>query len=390
MNYDSIDIYELWLGLKLSSARRCTQLIGEYGNAKTVFENIESVRASHRNIITDTVYDSLCSETPEALHERLRRSVVKLKIDVIMKSHAEYPKLLKQCDDSPSVLFVRGRLPKDDVHTVGIVGTRNYSSYGAEVTDAYAHSICKYGGVTVSGLAMGIDTVVAKSSLRASDNECATVAVLGSGIDIPTPDDNAKLYYSVIERGAVVSQFAPGVHATRYTYPMRNKVIAGMSEVLIVTEAGERSGALITARAAINYNRKVYCVPGRMVDASYAGSNALLQNREAEHIPDVENFYRKVFLGKEGTQNTLFDERRTVISSENKPKVSAEKEQMSKTGLDEAEEKIYNALKQGEKSFEELCSIIDISAPQMNLKLTMMELSGIIVQMPGRIYKLHI
>lgn len=400
VDFDKIDIYELWLALKTPSAKRFSELTEKYGNPKEVFESIDDIRKNEKRLITDSMYHAMSEEPPEALYEKMRRTVNRLEIDVILKSNELYPSRLKQCHDSPQVLFVRGTLPDECRHTVGIVGTRKDSNYGAEITDAYAYECGRHGIVVVSGMARGIDSIAARSALRASDEKCATVAVLGSGVDVPTPKTNKPLYERIIERGAVVSQFAPGVLPTYYTYPKRNKVIAGLSDVLIVAEAGEGSGALITADASKEYNRPVFCVPGRMSDSSYAGTNRLISSGNAKHISPVDDFVSNVFGENSRVQLDLFNEalydKRLVdsISFDNIDSVQKESdikdaEEKMPPGLDEAKEKIYNALRQGRKSFDELCAATDLMISELNLNLTLLELSGIIVQLPGRVYKLR-
>lgn len=379
-DFESIDGYKLFLALKIGSARHFDKLIAKYGDAETVYKNMDSIHEEIPTVLTEANISSMKKISPSAFIERIYKAIRDIDVDIIFKDDERYFKNLKMCADAPNVLFVRGHMPLDESKTVGIVGTRDYTNYGAEVTDEIAYSLARHGVAVVSGMAAGIDRIAAYSALRAKNGPCATIAVLGSGVDVPTPAENEKLYESICEGGLVVSQFEPGARATKYTYPIRNKVIAGISDCLVVTEAGEKSGALITARAALKYGRKLFCVAGRMTDPSYKGANALIASSEAQSIESVDDILNSLNVGK------------SVVLSENKAvpvRKHTKSEEKSKLPLDAEEQLIYNALKKGEKTFDELYEITNIDVPSLNLNLTTMELLGIIKQSQGRVYSLR-
>lgn len=379
-DFESIDRYKLFLALKIGSARHFDELISRYGDAEAVYRNMDLIHGEIPTVLTDANIASMKKISPDALFERIFKAIRYIDTDIVFKDDERYFKNLRMCADAPNVLFVRGHMPREESKIVGIVGTRDYTNYGAEITDEIAYSLAKRNIVVVSGMATGIDRIAAYSALRAKNSSCATIAVLGSGVDVVTPAENEKLYESICESGLIVSQFEPGARATKYTFPVRNKVIAGMSDCLVVTEAGEKSGALITARAALKYGRKLFCVAGRMTDASYKGVNALIASSTAQSIESVDDILNSLDVKKSAA---LPENKAVSVQKRTKSK------EKSKVPLDAEEQLIYNALKKGEKTFDELCDITNIDVPSLNLNLTTMELMGIIKQSQGRVYSLR-
>ena len=191
---------------------------------------------------------------------------------IITKNDPSYPALLKQIHDPPMVLYVWGALR--DSHAIGIVGTRKPSHYAAECAKKLAYQLA-YSGVTIaSGLARGIDTAAHQAALAARGR---TIAVLGSGLDLLYPPENRELAEKIATSGAVITEFPMKTAADRQTFPMRNRIISGLSAGLLVVEAGAVSGALISATQAAEQGRSIYAVPGRIDHPGAIGSNRLIQ-----------------------------------------------------------------------------------------------------------------
>jgi DNA processing protein len=191
---------------------------------------------------------------------------------IITQANASYPALLREIHDPPIVLYVWGSLR--DSHAIGIVGTRKPSHYAAECAKKLAYQLA-YSGVTVaSGLARGIDTAAHQAALAARGR---TVAVLGSGLDLLYPPENRELAEKIAASGAVITEFPMSTAADRQTFPMRNRIISGLSAGLLVVEAGAASGALISAAQAAEQGRSIYAVPGRIDHPGAIGSNRLIQ-----------------------------------------------------------------------------------------------------------------
>ena len=193
----------------------------------------------------------------------------------LVRADAEYPARLREIPDAPETLHVRGRLLEEDALAVSIVGSRRATFYGLDVAELLAADLAARGVTIVSGLARGIDAAAHRGALRVGGR---TIAVLGSGPDVVYPPEHRRLADEIAERGAVVSQFAPGTPPLPQNFPLRNQVIAAMSLAVVVVEAAERSGSLITARLAAELGREVLAVPGRITAAESRGANRLLQD----------------------------------------------------------------------------------------------------------------
>src|SRR5205809_7697265 len=185
-----------------------------------------------------------------------------------------YPALLGVIASPPSV-HVRGAIVAADGLAIAIVGSRRASTYGLEVAERLAFDLAARGVTIVSGLARGIDAAAHRGALAADGR---TIAVLGCGIDVVYPPENARLMRQVEERGAVLSQFPPGTPPLPYNFPTRNRTLAGLALGVVIVEAGERSGALVTAGYAGDLGREVFAVPGRITSATSAGTNRLIQD----------------------------------------------------------------------------------------------------------------
>jgi DNA processing protein len=194
------------------------------------------------------------------------------------RGDALYPAQLRELPDAPEVLYVRGRLERDDALAVAVVGSRRATPYGVSVAESVSAELAARGVTVVSGLARGIDSAAHRGALRGGGR---TIAVLGGGVDKIYPPENRPLAREIEARGAVVSQFAPGTPTLPHHFPIRNRVIAGLALGVVVVEAAERSGALITARLAAELGREVMAVPGRVTSDASRGAHALLRDGAA-------------------------------------------------------------------------------------------------------------
>jgi DNA processing protein len=211
------------------------------------------------------------------IHERIHDETAREdgSTRVLTRAAAEYPSRLAEIPDAPATLHVRGRLLDEDALAVAIVGSRRATTYGLEVAETLAADLAARGVTIVSGLARGIDSAAHRGALRVGGR---TLAVLGSGVDVIYPPENRRLAVEVAERGALLSQFAPGTPPLPQNFPIRNQVIAAMSLAVVVVEAAERSGSLITARLAAELGREVLAVPGRITTPESRGANRLIQD----------------------------------------------------------------------------------------------------------------
>jgi DNA processing protein len=196
-------------------------------------------------------------------------------MDVIYLGHPQYPPLLAAIPDPPECLWIRGDRSILCRTTVAVVGARDASREGLLAAREIAADLARAGVVVVSGLARGIDS---SAHLGAFDGGGTTIAVLGTGIDKAYPAENKGLHEEIAQRGVLVTELPPGTHATEFTFPKRNRIISGLSKAVVVVEAREKSGSLITARLAADQGRDVMAVPGTFVGGRNRGANALLRD----------------------------------------------------------------------------------------------------------------
>jgi DNA processing protein len=185
-----------------------------------------------------------------------------------------YPRLLREISSPPSVLYIRGKLLPGDERAIAVVGTRHPTPHGKSATEKICEELVRYGFTIISGLAHGIDSIAHRSALQAGGR---TIGVLGCGIDRVYPASNAWLFHEVMMKGCLISEFPLGTPPNAYNFPKRNRIISGMALGTIIAEAGEKSGALITANYALEQNRELFAIPGPIDSEKSAGVNRLIE-----------------------------------------------------------------------------------------------------------------
>ncbi|MGE5815163.1 MAG: DNA-processing protein DprA [Acidobacteriota bacterium] len=224
----------------------------------------------------------------------------------VYRDDPAYPSLLATIPDPPDELWLRGRVDLLSAEAVAIVGSRGASRYALEIAAALAFDLARCGLVVVSGMARGVDGAAHRGALDAGG---ATVAVLGSGVNVPYPAEHADLLLKIASTGAVVSELPPGTPPLAHNFPRRNRIISGLSRAVVVVEAHERSGSLITARCALEQGRDVMAVPGNALSGRNRGSHALLKDgaKLVEGVDDIleELGLRLVSIGVD-PRNLLF------------------------------------------------------------------------------------
>ena len=208
--------------------------------------------------------------SPDGEMEKLDRAGVK----AISWHHPMYPPRLKEISDPPPVLYLRGEILPEDERSVAVVGTRKATAYGREAATTLAQDLARNGVTVVSGLARGIDSIAHRAAL---DSGARTIAVFGCGLDVVYPSEHTKLAYEIEKSGALVSEHPLGTRPKAQHFPMRNRLISGMTLGTLVVEAGRLSGAMVTVRHALDQNREVFCVPGSIFSPASQGTNALIQ-----------------------------------------------------------------------------------------------------------------
>jgi DNA processing protein len=207
--------------------------------------------------------------------DKVYEDILNQDITVLTLLDEGYPQLLKEIDQSPPVLYIKGKLSPADEFAVAMVGTRRISSYGQQITRDISLYLASHGLTVVSGLARGVDALAHQAALNGGGR---TIAVLGSGVDVIYPPEHRQLADAIVENGAIISDYPMGTKPEGINFPPRNRIISGLSLATIVIEAGERSGALITAEFAVEQGRDVFAVPGNILSPSSRGTNRLIQN----------------------------------------------------------------------------------------------------------------
>jgi len=248
-------------------------LVTALGSAAAVFEAPAGELQRATGIGTAAADRILAQRGTLAVEAEIERAEA-VGVRIVTMLDPEYPEALKQIHDPPLALYMRGRLQSRDRHAVAIVGTRRPTHYGIQTAGRLAFQLAQSGFTLVSGLALGIDTAAHEGALRAGGR---TLAVIGSGLNRLYPDENRKLADRIAEQGAVLSEFPMDRPPDKTTFPMRNRIVSGLSAGVLVVEAGRRSGATITADQALSQGRDVFSVPGRIDSYASQGTNALLK-----------------------------------------------------------------------------------------------------------------
>ncbi|MEZ0322949.1 MAG: DNA-processing protein DprA [Hydrogenothermaceae bacterium] len=291
-------------------------LVEKFGSATLAVENIHKLNDISKNLIQ--AVESISDRDLEDGYRQIEKAN-KLGVKIVPLSNSDYPKLLKEIPDPPPILYVKGNFPIPQ-NTLSVVGTRNPSVYGKFLVENIVRPLAKEEVNIVSGLAFGIDSMAHKVALEEGS---FTTAVLGHGIDFIFPSQNKGLYEKIVSNGCLISEFPLGTKPSKYTFPQRNRVIAGISYGTIVLEAGLRSGSLITAKYADGYSRVVFTPPGNLNQESTLGNNLLIKQGIAIPILSVDDIFKEVpFLSNfvEKEYMTLTDVEEKILSLLTSPK----------------------------------------------------------------------
>ncbi len=340
-------------------------------------------------------------------------------IRILTCQDAAYPARLKNISDPPLVLYYKGRLPDfDGAPFIGVVGTRSASPYGLTVAKRMGYQIAKCGGIVVSGMAFGIDGMAMRGALTASGN---VVGILGCGADIVYPASNRALFADTERYGCILSEFPPGTPPAKWNFPKRNRIISGISNGVLVVEAPERSGALITANQAAEQGRDVFVVPGNIDVPTFVGSNRLLRDGAimVSHGWDILSEYEALYPDKiirdtsPATQVACPEEvqaaaerekpqRKVAQKPSNPGKNRAKKDIPEKLAIDkpqtslysdvndmlpklsDEEQKIVAALGGGERLVDDVIAETGLGAGKTLALLTLLEVKGVVKRLPGR------
>jgi DNA processing protein len=333
------------------------RLIEAFHSPQRVFEATEKELLSVEGMNHKTV-KALKGIDPFKTGKELLQKVKATGSDLITLFDPRYPSNLRQIPDPPLVLFYKGSLQEEDSRSIAIVGSRKATPYGREFAKNLAFQLAQAGLTIVSGLARGIDTEAHVGALEAGGR---TFGVLGSGIDRIYPPENEELARRIIQRGAILSEFLPGTPPEKWNFPQRNRIISGLTLGVVVVEASEKSGALITASLALEQGRSVFAVPGMPGSWAARGTNRLI--KEGANLVE----------GPEDILEEILPQVPALKRKEERPKSPLEK-------------LILEFLQEGPKHVDEISRFLKKS-PQETLGLLLkMELEGLVRELPGKVF----
>jgi DNA processing protein len=350
-----------WIGFNLIKgigAVRMQALIQYFGDLEAAWRAapIELARAGLGLKVIERIVKAREGVDLESLWAKIEAQGIK----ILTWEDAAYPQRLKEIDQPPPVLFLRGDYLPDDLFAVAIVGTRRVTAYGRQITEELAAYLTANGITVVSGLARGVDAIAHQTALKAGGR---TLAVLGSGIDKIYPPEHRGMAEKMVGQGAIISDYALGTSPDASNFPPRNRIISGLSLAVVVVEAGETSGALITAEFAAEQGREVFAVPGSILAPQSKGTNKLIQNG-ALPLLSVNDLMQALDLTRMGEQKAA----RKAIPS------------------DETEARLMKVLGDEPLHVDEIRNQAELPIEKVSATLALMELKGLVRQVGGMNY----
>ena len=306
-------------------------------------------------VLSNEQKDKMLERIDSQLLKNYERNLENDGITLLTKLDKNYPEKLKYFPDAPFFLFCKGDLSLLEQQSLAVVGTRKPTNYGRVVTEKLVGDIAKLGIVIISGLAYGIDSISHKQCLQVGGK---TIAVLGSGLNEIYPAEHVNLAKEIVNSGGlIISEYTPNKKATQYTFPARNRIIAGLSDGVLITEAGMKSGTLHTRDFALDYGKNLYAVPGGILDNQSMLPNDMIKSGQASAVTCAKD---------------ILDDYKLVQSSMNLD-----------VKLTEEEKKIVDILSSGKKEIDQIVKESGININFLNIHLTTLEINGIIKRLPG-------
>ncbi len=343
------------------------KLIAVCGSAEAVFTEKKSALLKAERV-GDQVAGSIVENRTRALDRASREIefINRYKISVCAFTDKQYPSRLRECIDGPMVIYYKGNADLNHPKIVSLVGTRRATPYGKDICEKIILGLKSMDVMVISGLAYGIDTCAHKNSL---ENGLKTVAVLAHGLDRIYPPLNKTLAERMLHQGGLLTDFPSGTNPDRENFPSRNRIIAGLSDAVIVVEAGMKGGALITAEIANSYNRDVFSVPGNIGNYFSEGCNFLIKTNRAALLQSADDIM--YMMGW----------------AENVKKPAVQRKLMIELSPDQ--EKIMSVIQEnGEASIDRLCDETNLSPTLVANALLNLEFEGLIKTLPGKMYRL--
>lgn len=342
------------------------KVVEKLENYYTQLENIWY--SSHDEInkiktISEKIRNEITNKKNKTYFDNVMENIIKNDVKVLTILDEEFPEKLKYIYNSPKVLYVRGDMLKKQEKLIGIVGARKATSYGKHITNKLTNELLDLGINPVSGMAKGVDTEVHLASIKRNQRN---IAVLGCGVDVVYPKSNKYIYEKIIENGSVISEFPLGTPPLKYNFPQRNRIISGLSSGVLVIEANERSGSLITATHAAEQGKDVFAVPGNINNIYSRGTNLLIKDG-AKIVLGVEDIIEEIreFSDLKGKRNKV---------------------EIDYSKLSEEEVKIISFIEEEPIHTDLICVKTNMSISNVNSILTILEMKGIVKKLPNQLF----
>ncbi|MBR1769003.1 MAG: DNA-processing protein DprA [Bacteroidales bacterium] len=369
-----INIYELAFSKIYGiGPKTALNVLNYVGSPENLF-SLDRKELQHIFKTRERTINDIINKTMFARCEKELQFIEKFNLRAYFVTNNAYPRRLKNIPDAPLCLFIDGRGDLESKRIVSIVGSRRATDYGIWATERIVETLKQYDVVTVSGLAYGIDSASHRASLK---YDIPTFAVLGHGLDMVYPREHYSLAQQLKERGGLVSEFFTQTAVSPHTFPMRNRIIAGLSDLVIVVESAKKGGSLITARLANDYNRDVMAVPGRITDKFSEGCNFLIESSRAHILSSPSSISR--LMGWQKEEKDVFK----PLNENPVPEVNSRESTLGKK-----QSLIYSVLsKRGETDIDTLSVETGISISELSAFLLELELEDFVVAKPGKVYK---
>jgi DNA processing protein len=345
---------------------RVRQLLQHFGDPPAILSASETELTRVKGIGHETAAAIASWEKTIDLGGEMKR-IEQFGCQILSQQDEAYPALLRQIYDPPVVLYVKGNLLAKDKNSVAMVGSRMTTHYGIEIARKLAYQLGYLGVTVISGGARGIDSAAHQGALSGKGR---TIAVLGTGINLIWPPENKELYERITENGALITQFPFNRPGDKQSFPIRNRIVAGMSLGTVVVEANLTSGALITANFANEYGRQVFAVPGRIDSPRSKGCHDLIKKgaKLCEGAEDILSEFEYLF------------------PPSNKQASAAQTGQLPALELSENEQRVYDMLAEEECSIDEVIRKSGLPASAVSVALLSLEMKRIIRQLPGKLF----
>lgn len=384
--------YWIWLSKVLGAGARVDEILSSFANARDIYEANRAQRIiagvfSHRQI---DAFEKTTLKNAENALELCSRNGWK----VYTPEDSEYPELLRKIPDMPLVLFVDGDIScLNERIAIGVVGTRKPSYESIAIARKISADMAAKGAVTVSGGALGIDGAAHEGALQGGGK---TVCVMGCGLGCDYLRENEPLRREIARNGALITEYTPFTPATRYSFPARNRIISGVSGGVLVIEAGEKSGSLITARRAVEQGREVFAVPGSILSSAYMGVNRLIRDgaKVATCADDILSSFALMYPERLNLSNEAsLDETESEFLLEKavKQKIRKADSRVKKSApdsLDPDAKAVYDLFGSESIHADDLCVMSGLSVSRVLSALMMLEFEGLIEATEGKNYRI--